>query len=43
MCADKLANYGHSVVDSVWRDSVPSFVYASFLHDKLGLPCYRFN
>jgi hypothetical protein len=43
LCADKLANHGHSIVDSVWWDYVPLFVYASFLHDKLGLPYYRFD
>jgi ribonuclease HI len=43
MCADKLANHGHSIAAPVWWDSVPSFVYASFLYDKLGLPCYRFD
>jgi hypothetical protein len=43
ICADKLVSHGHFIADSTWWDSIPSFLYDSFLHDKLGLPCYRFD
>ncbi|MCH88060.1 heat-shock protein, partial [Trifolium medium] len=39
-CADKLVNHGHSVVDSMRWDSLPSVLRDGFLHDKMGLPCY---
>ncbi|MCI16483.1 hypothetical protein A2U01_0037626, partial [Trifolium medium] len=34
-CEDKLANHGHQVADSVWWDSLPSFLRDQFLHDKM--------
>jgi ribonuclease HI len=43
ICADKLASHGHSIAGFMWWDSIPPFLYDSFLHDKLGLPCYRFD
>lgn len=42
-CADKLADFGLSVVGSVWWDSIPSFVTEEFFRNRNGLPNYRFR
>ena len=41
-CADKLANYGHYVVDTVWLDSLPTELAQDFFGDRFGLLNYRF-
>jgi len=41
-CADKLANLGHSMVGSVWLDSLPDEMKTDFFRDRCGLQNYRF-
>ena len=41
-CADKLANFGHSVLGTVWLDSLPPVFVLDFFRDCVGLPNYRF-
>jgi hypothetical protein len=43
ICADRLASHGHTIVDALWWDSLPYFLRDLFLHDKLGMHCYRFD
>jgi hypothetical protein len=43
ICADRLASHGHTIVDALWWDFLPYFLRNLFLHDKLGMPCYRFD
>ncbi|PNY13739.1 ribonuclease H [Trifolium pratense] len=43
ICADRLASHGHTIVDALWWDSLPYFLRDLFLHDKLGMSCYRFD
>jgi len=42
MCADKLANFGHSVVGEVWLPSLPAEVHHEFFADRCGFPWIRF-
>jgi len=41
-CADKLDDFGHSIMGSVWVGSLPRSLVADFFHDRVGLPNYRF-
>jgi hypothetical protein len=41
-CADKLANMGHGIQDSIWLDTLPSELHFDFFRDRIGLPNYRF-
>jgi hypothetical protein len=41
-CADKLADFGHSITGSVWIGSLPRPLAADFFRDRVGLPNYRF-
>jgi hypothetical protein len=37
-----LANLGHSVVGTVWQNSLPHALALDFFRDRCGLPNYRF-
>jgi len=41
-CADRLANYGHSITGTVWLGSLPQSLSVDFFHGGVGLPNYRF-
>jgi len=41
-CADKLGEYEHAVVGTIWLDFMPSSLLADFARDRIGLPNYRF-
>jgi len=43
MCADKLANFGHSVVGEVWLPSLLAKVHHEFFADRCGFPRIRFS
>jgi ribonuclease HI len=40
--ADKLVDFGHSIMGTVWLDSLPQSMSADFFTDRMGLPNYRF-
>jgi len=42
MCADKLANFGHSMVGEVWLPSLPAEVHHELFADRFGFPRIRF-
>jgi ribonuclease HI len=42
VCADRLANMGHSVQGAVWLSSLPPLLGSDFFRDRCGLPNYRF-
>lgn len=42
-CADKLANHGLSSLCYTWWDQPPSFISADFIHNRIGLPNFRFK
>ena len=42
MCADRLANLGHSVVGQVWMSALPSEFQQNIFTDRCGLPRFRF-
>jgi len=39
---NRLAEYGHAVVGTVWLDSMPSSLLADFVRDRIGLLHNRF-
>lgn len=41
--ADKLANFGLSIIDVLWWDLVPSFIREDFFRNRMGFPNFRFK
>jgi ribonuclease HI len=42
VCADRLANVGHSITGTVWHSTLPPELSYDFFRDRCGLPNYRF-
>ncbi|XP_024634463.1 uncharacterized protein [Medicago truncatula] len=42
VCADRLANLGHSITSAVWHSTLPPDLGFDYFRDRCGLPNYRF-